>query len=83
MIRFTPSLRNMLPNPKHTIMLVGYQAIGTRGRRLIEGETEVKMHGAMVPVRAQIEQIESFSVHADADELVAWLKTASEQPKQV
>ena len=83
MIRFTPSLRNMLPNPKHTIMLVGYQAIGTRGRRLIEGETEVKMHGAMVPVRAQIEQIESFSVHADADELVAWLKTASEQPNQV
>lgn len=81
--RVVHHLRNMLPNPKHTIMLVGYQAIGTRGRRLIEGETEVKMHGAMVPVRAQIEQIESFSVHADADELVAWLKTASEQPKQV
>ena len=81
--RVVHHLRNMLPNPKHTIMLVGYQAIGTRGRRLIEGETQVKMHGAMVPVRAQIEQIESFSVHADADELVAWLKTVSEQPGQV
>lgn len=81
--RVVHHLRNMLPNPKHTVMLVGYQAIGTRGRRLVDGEEEIKMHGAMVPVRAQIEQIESFSVHADSDELVAWLKTASEAPKQV
>lgn len=81
--RVVHHLRNMLPNPKHTIMLVGYQAIGTRGRRLVDGETEVKMHGAMVPVRAQIEQIESFSVHADADELIAWLKTSTDAPKQV
>lgn len=81
--RVVHHLRSMLPNPKHTVMLVGYQAIGTRGRRLIEGETEVKMHGEMVPVRAQIEQIESFSVHADSDELISWLKTASEQPGQV
>lgn len=81
--RVVHHLRNMLPNPKHTVVLVGYQAIGTRGRRLIEGETEVKMHGEMVPVRAQIEQIESFSVHADSEELIAWLRTASEQPGQV
>jgi metallo-beta-lactamase family protein len=81
--RVVHHLRNMLPNPKHTVVLVGYQAIGTRGRRLIEGEIEVKMHGEMVPVRAQIEQIESFSVHADSEELIAWLKTASEQPGQV
>ena len=55
----------------------------TRGRRLADGETEVKLHGAMVPVRAEIEQIESFSVHADADELIDWLKTASELPNQI
>ena len=81
--RVVHHLRNMLPNPKHTVMLVGYQAMGTRGRRLAEGETEVKMHGVMVPVRAEIEQIQSFSVHADADELIAWMKTTSVAPGQV
>lgn len=81
--RVVHHLRDMLPKEKHTIMLVGFQAMGTRGRRLVEGEQEVKMHGEMVPVRAQIEQIESFSVHADADELIEWFKTASEAPQQV
>lgn len=81
--RVVHHLRNMLPNSKHTVMLVGYQAMGTRGRRLADGETEVKMHGVMVPVRAEIEQIQSFSVHADADELIEWMKTVSEAPGQV
>ena len=81
--RVVHHLRDMLPKEKHTIMLVGFQAMGTRGRRLVEGEQEVKMHGEMVPVRAQIEQIESFSVHADANELLAWLKTAGSEPGRV
>ena len=81
--RVVHHLRNMLPNSLHTVMLVGYQAIGTRGRRLVEGEAEIKMHGEMVPVRAEIEQIQSFSVHADADELISWLQTSSEAPGQV
>ncbi|MEY4423510.1 MAG: hypothetical protein RLZZ258_613 [Actinomycetota bacterium] len=81
--RVVHHLRNMLPNPIHTVIMVGYQAIGTRGRRLVEGEEEVKMHGVMVPVKAQIEQIQSFSVHADADELIAWMKSTSEAPGQV
>ncbi len=81
--RVVHHLRSMLPNPIHTVIMVGYQAIGTRGRRLVEGEEEVKMHGVMVPVKAQIEQIQSFSVHADADELIAWMKSTSEAPGQV
>lgn len=81
--RVVHHLRDMLPNPKHTVILVGYQAMGTRGRRLVEGATEVKMHGEMVPVKATIEQIQSFSVHADANELIAWMKTASVSPKRV
>ena len=81
--RVVHHLRDMLPKQQHTIMLVGFQAMGTRGRRLVEGEEEVKMHGAMVPVRAQIEQIQSFSVHADSDELIDWLKTGTEAPGQV
>jgi metallo-beta-lactamase family protein len=81
--RVVHHLRDMLPKQQHTIMLVGFQALGTRGRRLVEGEEEVKMHGVMVPVRAQIEQIQSFSVHADSDELIEWLKSGTEAPGQV
>ena len=81
--RVVHHLRNMLPQAKHTVIMVGYQAVGTRGRNLVEGATEVKMHGEMVPVRAQIESIQSFSVHADGDELIAWMGTQSEAPGQV
>lgn len=81
--RVVHHLANMLPVAKHTIVLVGYQAIGTRGRRLLEGEEFVKMHGKEVEVKAKIEQVNAFSVHADASELVDWLKTSSEQPKNV
>jgi metallo-beta-lactamase family protein len=81
--RVVHHLRDMLTNPVHSVVLVGYQALGTRGRRLVDGEPEVKMHGVMVPVRAEIEQIPSFSVHADADELIAWLKTTTAPPSQV
>lgn len=81
--RVVHHLKDMLPQAKHTIVFVGFQAMGTRGRKLVDGATEVKMHGEMVPVRASIEQIESFSVHADADELIEWINSASEKPKQV
>jgi metallo-beta-lactamase family protein len=81
--RVVHHLRNMLPKAKHSVILVGYQAVGTRGRNLVEGATEVKMHGEMVPVRAEIESIQSFSVHADGDELIAWMSTVSEAPNQV
>jgi metallo-beta-lactamase family protein len=81
--RVVHHLRDMLPKAKHTAVFVGYQAIGTRGRNLVDGATEVKMHGEMVPVRAQIASIQSFSVHADADELIAWMNTQTEAPGQV
>jgi metallo-beta-lactamase family protein len=75
--RVVHHLAQMLPNPLHTVILVGYQAIGTRGRTLADGAEFVKMHGEMVAVKAQIEQIQSFSVHADADELLRWLTPAA------
>lgn len=81
--RVVHHLRQMLPNPDHSVVLVGYQAIGTRGRTLVDGAESVKMHGEMVPVKAQIEQIDEFSVHADAHELMNWLGSASEAPGQV
>jgi len=81
--RVVHHLANMLPKPIHTVLLVGYQAIGTRGRSLADGADFVKMHGELVPVRAQIEQIGAFSVHADADELIAWIGSANPAPTKV
>ena len=81
--RVVHHLRSMLPKPQHSVILVGYQAIGTRGRNLLEGASEVKMHGEFVAVNAEIHSVQSFSVHADADELIDWLKTATEAPKSV
>jgi metallo-beta-lactamase family protein len=65
------------------VLLVGYQAIGTRGRSLADGAEFVKMHGELVPVRAEVAQIGAFSVHADADELLAWMSSTTEAPGQV
>ncbi len=72
--RVVHHLANKLPNPKNTVILVGYQAVGSRGRLLEEGVTEIKIHGELIPVNAHISKVESFSVHADSDELIAWLK---------
>jgi metallo-beta-lactamase family protein len=79
--RVVHHLANMLPNPKNTVILVGYQAVGSRGRLLDEGATEIKIHGEVVPVRAHVTNVESFSVHADTDELIAWLKQAKKPKK--
>ena len=72
--RVVHHLAYMLPDPKNTVILVGFQAYGTRGRQLLEGATKVKIHGDWVHVAAHIANVESFSVHADGDELVSWLK---------
>lgn len=71
--RVVHHLANMLPDPKNSVILVGYQSVGTRGRMLEDGAREVKIHGDWVAVNAHISKIESFSVHADSDELVKWL----------
>lgn len=77
--RVVHHLRFMLPVAKNTVIMVGYQAIGTRGRSLVDGAEEVKMHGEMVPVRAKIANIQAFSVHADADEMFDWVSGATEK----
>ncbi len=74
-------LARVLPERRNAVMLVGFQAAGTRGRRLVEGETEIKMFGRYLQVRAKIANIGSFSVHADHDELLQWLGSADRPPE--
>ena len=76
-------LRAMLPDPRHAVILVGYQAVGTRGRDLASGASAVKIHGEYVPVRAEVVDVQGWSVHADADELLRWLGSAPEPPDVV
>lgn len=65
-------LKHMLPNSRHTVLIVGYAAAGTRARSLVDGKREVKIHGRYVPVKAEVRVLDAFSAHADAGELMAW-----------
>ncbi len=69
-----------LPDSKNTVLFVGYQAAGTRGRVLCDGAREVKMQGRMVSVAASIERLDSMSAHADAGEIMRWLSGFSQPP---
>jgi len=70
-----------LPNPKHTVLFVGFQAAGTRGRLLVDGAKQVKLLGRDVPVAARVEQIDSMSAHADAGEILRWLSGFTRAPR--
>jgi len=76
-------LRHMLPDHRNTVVLTGYQAIGTRGRALLDGARELKMFGRYVPVNAEVVADEEFSVHADADEILGWLRQMPQPPETV
>jgi metallo-beta-lactamase family protein len=79
--RILHHLSRRLPDPRNTVLFVGFQADGTRGQLLKDGAKEIKIHGQMVPVRAQIRSMESFSGHADSSEILRWLKTFKRPPK--
>jgi metallo-beta-lactamase family protein len=79
--RILHHLKLRLPDPRNTVLFVGFQANGTRGQLLKEGAREIKIHGEMVPVRAQIRMLESFSGHADYAEIMRWLKAFKRPPK--
>lgn len=74
-------LAQYLPDPASAVILVGYQAAGTRGRRIQEGEKEIKIYGEMIPVRASVESISSLSAHADSSEILRWLKGFKRPPR--
>ena len=75
-------LRAFGQDPRNTILFAGFQAAGTRGDSLLKGAREVKMHGAWVPIRAEIDDLPMLSAHADANEIMRWLAGFERPPKR-
>lgn len=80
--RIVHHLKTFASDPKNTILFSGFQAGGTRGAAMLDGAKEIKIHGEYIPVNAEIAIIDNLSAHADANEIIAWLKHFDAPPKQ-
>jgi len=81
--RIKHHLVNNITKSENTIMFVGYQAVGTLGRRIVNGEKEVRILGQEYPVNARIARINGFSAHADKEELFEWLSGLKKPPRKL
>ncbi len=81
--RIRHHLKHNLWRPESTILFVGYQAVGTLGRIIIEGEKEVKLFGETIEVRAEIKQLAGMSGHADKAGLIEWIQNIGDKPDKV
>ncbi|MGB3067433.1 MAG: MBL fold metallo-hydrolase [Ottowia sp.] len=75
-------LKAYAPDARNTILFAGFQAAGTRGASMMSGADKIKVHGAYIPLRAEVASLETLSAHADRDELLAWLD-GLQAPKRV
>ena len=80
--RILHHLSQRLPDTRTTVLLVGYQAAGTRGRSLQDGAKTLRMFGQEIPVRATVESVHGLSAHADQDEILRWLGGFTRPPQQ-
>ena len=76
-------LKRLLPDEKNLILLVGFQAAGTRGRAMMEGARTIRVHGEDVPVRARFIPIGGLSAHADRGELLRWVRSQPKPPRTI
>ena len=81
--RIRHHLKHNLWRPECTILFVGYQAVGTLGRAIVEGVQEVKLFGEQIQIRAEIKQLAGMSGHADKNGLLAWVKAYEKKPQKV
>jgi metallo-beta-lactamase family protein len=79
--RIKHHLANNIDRKECTILFVGYQAVGTLGRHIVEGAREVRLFGKKYPVRARVTQIHGFSAHADRGELLRWVSGLEPGPR--
>jgi metallo-beta-lactamase family protein len=79
--RIQHHLAQRLPDPRNTVLFIGFQAQGTRGYTIKSGAPEVKIYGEMIPIRTEVAVFEQFSDHADTPELLEWLHTFQEKPQ--
>jgi metallo-beta-lactamase family protein len=80
--RILHHLKNNIGDPRNTILIVGYQAADTLGRRLVEKATQVRIFGELYPVKAQVKVLNGFSAHANAAELAAWTAPVATQVRR-
>lgn len=81
--RVVHHLKAFAPDPRNTVLFVGFQAAGTRGAAMLEGAESIKIHGEFVPVRAKVETISNLSAHADYAEILDWLGHFESPPQRV
>lgn len=81
--RVVHHLKAFMSDPKNLVLLAGFQAPGTRGGSLAQGAQSLRIHGQEYPVLAQVGQLQSASSHADADELLAWMRLLPQPPRRV
>lgn len=81
--RILHHLKQFAGDARSTILLSGFQAAGTRGAALLAGAREIKIHGELWPVRAEVAQLAGLSAHADYEELIAWLAPLKRRPSRV
>jgi metallo-beta-lactamase family protein len=81
--RVVHHLKHFINDSRNTILFTGYQAEGTRGWRLLEGEKFIKMHGRFIPVKARIANIDNLSAHADYKHILEWLSGIENTPKKI
>ncbi|HEV2548815.1 MAG TPA: MBL fold metallo-hydrolase [Stellaceae bacterium] len=74
-------LKVFAPDPKNTVLFAGFQAGGTRGAAMLAGAPQIKIHGEYVPVRSEVANLDMLSAHADADEIMGWLRHFDRPPR--